>query len=236
MGHAGQSNALAIAQRLGLHPSIVEGAKAFLSGDSNSVNEMISGLVAQRQVQESKTTAAATLLRDTEALYQEIATKAQELRQRQQQLRQQLEEEVRTALRRAQQEIAKVIAQLQRANSPEQVQAAQTALHQIEKTYLPPPPPVGFIPQPGDRVRLPQWQQVGEVLSVSQQGDIVVQVGSVKFTVPPHAVESLKGEPVRTPSKPKSDPAQAPPTPFSHPSTRHSHREPYPRSAGQAHP
>ncbi|WP_460192980.1 endonuclease MutS2 [Thermosynechococcus sp. FA-CM-4201] len=212
-GIPGQSNALAIAQRLGLHPSIVEGAKAFLSGDSNSVNEMISGLVAQRQVQESKTTAAATLLRDTEALYQEIATKAQELRQRQQQLRQQLEEEVRTALSRAQQEIAKVIAQLQRANSPEQVQAAQTALHQIEKTYLPPPPPVGFIPQPGDRVRLPQWQQVGEVLSVSQQGDIVVQVGSVKFTVPPHAVESLKGEPVRTPSKPKPGPAQAPSPP-----------------------
>lgn len=200
-GIPGQSNALAIAQRLGLYPSIIEAAKAFLSSDSNSVNEMIMGLVSQRQAQEAKTAAAATLLRDTEALYQEIATRAQELRQRQQQLRQQLEAEVGTALRRAQQEIAKVIAQLQRANSPEQVQAAQTALHQIEKTYLPPPPPAGFIPQAGDRVRLPQWQQVGEVLSVSQQGDIVVQVGSVKFTVPPHAVESLQGEPVHLPSK-----------------------------------
>ncbi|MFN3678801.1 endonuclease MutS2 [Thermosynechococcus sp.] len=200
-GMPGQSNALAIAQRLGLYPSIIEAAKAFLSSDSNSVNEMIMGLVSQRQAQEAKTAAAATLLRDTEALYQEIATRAQELRQRQQQLRQQLEAEVGTALRRAQQEIAKVIAQLQRANSPEQVQAAQTALHQIEKTYLPPPPPAGFIPQAGDRVRLPQWQQVGEVLSVSQQGDIVVQVGSVKFTVPPHAVESLQGEPVHLPSK-----------------------------------
>nr|WP_255325245.1 Smr/MutS family protein [Thermosynechococcus sp. NK55a] len=61
-------------------------------------------------------------------------------------------------------------------------------------------------------MRLPQWQQVGEVLSVSQQGDIVVQVGSVKFTVPPHAVESLQGEPVHTPSKPKPSPAPSPPT------------------------
>ncbi|WP_298976785.1 endonuclease MutS2 [uncultured Thermosynechococcus sp.] len=201
-GIPGQSNALAIAQRLGLYPSIIEEAKACLSSESNSVNEMILGLVSQRQAQEAKTTAAAALLRDTEALYQEIAGQAQQLRQRQQQLRQQQEEQVRTALHEAQREIAKVIAQLQRANSPEQVQAAQAALHQIEKTYLPPPPPVGFIPQPGDRVRLPQWQQVGEVLSVSRQGDLVIQVGNVKFTVPPHAVESLQGEPVHLPSKP----------------------------------
>lgn len=220
-GIPGQSNALAIAQRLGLYPSIVEEAKACLHSERNSVNEMILGLVSQRQAQEAKTTAAAALLRDTEALYQEIASQAQQLRQRQQQLRQQQEEQVRTALNEAQRQIAKVIAQLQRANSPEQVQAAQAALHRIENTYLPPPPPVGFIPQPGDRVRLPQWQQVGEVLSVSRQGDIVVQVGNVKFTVPPHAVESLQGEPVHLPSKQnqqKPCPDPAPPQ-----STDHSH-------------
>ncbi|MFN4280766.1 endonuclease MutS2 [Thermosynechococcus sp.] len=210
-GIPGQSNALAIAQRLGLSPSIIEEAKAFLSSESNSINEMIMGLVSQRQAQEAKTAAAAALLRDTEALYQEIATKAQELRQQQQQLRQQQEEQVRTALHEAQRQIAQVIAQLQRANSPEQVQAAQTALHRIEKTYLPPPPSPGFIPRPGDRVRLPQWQQVGEVLSVGRQGEIVVQVGAVKFTVPPHAVESLQGEPVQTPPQPKAP--QAPPAP-----------------------
>jgi DNA mismatch repair protein MutS2 len=203
-GIPGQSNALAIAHRLGLHESVIEGAKKLLAGDTGSVNQMIAGLVDQRQEQAAKISAVTQLLQETEHLHQEVERKAKELRQREQQLRQHQEEQVRSSIVAAQKEIAKVIAQLQQAASPEQIKSAQTALDHIAQTYLPPPAPSGFIPQPGDRVRLPQWQQVGEVLSVSQQGDIVVQLGQLKLAVPPHAVESLSGEPVQPPVKAKS--------------------------------
>jgi len=209
-GIPGQSNALAIARRLGLHDSVIESAQNLLAGTAESVNEMIAGLVELRQEQQAKISAAASLLRETEQLHQEVERKAKELRQREQQLRQHQEEQVRTSIATAQKEVANVIAQLQQAASPEQVKRAQTALRDIAAAHLPPPPPTGFIPQPGDRVRLPQWQQVGEVLSVSQQGDIVVQLGQLKLAVPPHAVESLSGEPVQPTAKPKPVSVSAP--------------------------
>ncbi len=211
-GIPGQSNALAIAHRLGLPGSIIDGAKTLLEGADGSINQMIAELVEQRQEHAAKITAVTNLLRETEQLHQEVERKAKELRQREQQLRQHQEEQVRASITTAQREIANVIAQLQQAASPEQVKQAQTALAEIAKTHLPPPPAPGFIPQPGDRVRLPQWQQVGEVLSVSQQGDIVVQLGQLKLAVPPHAIESLKGEPVKLPAKPKAVSVSAPAT------------------------
>lgn len=210
-GIPGQSNALAIAHRLGLPSSIIEGAKQLLTGSTGFVNQIIAGLVEQRQQQEAKITAATRLLQDTEQLYRDIERKAKALQQREQQLRQYQEEQVRTSIAAAQKEIAKVIAELQQAASPAQVKRAQAAVEHIAKTYLPPPPATEFVPQPGDRVRLPQWQQVGEVLGMNQQGEIIVQVGQLKLAVPPHAVESLSGQPAQLPVKAK------PPKPLNEP-------------------
>ncbi len=201
-GIPGRSNALAIAQRLGLNPAIVEAARTQLGAGSDSdVNRVIAGLEQQRRQQEEKTKSAEQLIRETERLHQEILQRAELLRQREQDLQQQQEEAVRAAIAQAKGDIAKVIRQLQRG--PASAQAAQQAteaLNDLADRHLPsrqapPKPKPGFRPKVGDRVRIPRLGQVAEVLTnPDDSGEFTVRFGLMKMTVSLADVESLQGE------------------------------------------
>ncbi len=208
-GIPGRSNALAIAQRLGLNPAIVEAARTQLGAGSDSdVNRVIAGLEQQRRQQEEKTKSAEQLIRETERLHQEILQRAELLRQREQDLQQQQEEAVRAAIAQAKGDIAKVIRQLQRG--PASAQAAQQAteaLNDLADRHLPsrqapPKPKPGFRPKVGDRVRIPRLGQVAEVLTnPDDSGEFTVRFGLMKMTVSLADVESLQGEKVELPTK-----------------------------------
>lgn len=217
-GIPGQSNALAIARRLGLKPEIIEAATTGLDPEGDQVNQVIAGLVSQRQRQMAKADAAATLLKETEALHEELTRKAQDLQAREQRLRQQQETDVQASIAQAQADIAQVIRTLQQGpQTAAAAEEAQRALRQISDRAMPPPPDPGFQPQIGDRVRLPQWQQTGEIIDLNQSGDLIVRLGQLKLTVPPTAVESLKGEKV-TSLKTSRKPAQSTTLPPASPS------------------
>jgi len=201
-GIPGRSNALAIAQRLGLNPAIVEAARTQLGAGSDSdVNRVIAGLEQQRRQQEEKTKSADQLIRQTERLHQEILQRAETLRQRERELQQQQEEAVQAAIAQAKGDIAKVIRQLQRG--PASAQAAQQAteaLNDLADRHLPsrqapPKPKPGFRPKVGDRVRIPRLGQVAEVLTnPDDSGEFTVRFGLMKMTVSLADVESLQGE------------------------------------------
>ncbi|GAB4432384.1 MAG: endonuclease MutS2 [Cyanobacteria bacterium J069] len=201
-GIPGRSNALAIAQRLGLNPEIVEAARAQIgAGSESDVNRVIAGLEQQRRQQEEKTKSADQLIRETERLHREILQRAEMLRQRERELQQQQEEAVQAAIAQARGDIAKVIRQLQRG--PETAQAAQQAteaLNDLADRHLPsrqvsPKPKPGFRPKAGDRVRIPRLGQVAEVLTNPDDGgEFTVRFGLMKMTVSLADVESLQGE------------------------------------------
>jgi DNA mismatch repair protein MutS2 len=201
-GIPGRSNALAIAQRLGLNPEIVEAARTQIgAGSESDVNRVIAGLEQQRRQQEEKTKSADQLIRETERLHQEILQRAELLRQRERNLQQQQEEAVQAAIAQAKSDIAKVIRQLQR--SPASAQAAQQAtetLNDLAERHLPSrqalaKPKPGFRPKVGDRVRIPRLGQVAEVLTnPDDSGEFIVRFGLMKMTVSLADVESLQGE------------------------------------------
>lgn len=199
-GIPGRSNALTIAQRLGLKLEVVDEARTYLGGATEDVNQVIAGLEAQRRLQENKATQAQDLLQQTERLYRELSQKATELQERERYLRQQQEQEVQNVIAKAKAEIAQVIRQLQQGSATAQgAQQATNALNQIAEHYLPPPPPpkppVGFRPQVGDRIRIPRLNQTAEVLTVPQQdGEITVRFGLMKMTVRLDDIESLDGQ------------------------------------------
>ncbi|MBF2084133.1 endonuclease MutS2 [Thermoleptolyngbya sp. C42_A2020_037] len=208
-GIPGRSNALAIAQRLGLNPAIVEAARAQIgAGSESDVNRVIAGLEQQRRQQEEKTKSADQLIRETERLHQEILQRAEMLRQRERELQQQQEEAVQAAIAQAKAEIARVIRQLQRG--PETAQTAQQAteaLNDLADRHLPsrqapPKPKPGFRPKVGDRVRIPRLGQVAEVLTnPDDSGEFTVRFGLMKMTVSLADVESLQGEKAELPAK-----------------------------------
>ncbi len=205
-GIPGRSNALAIAQRLGLKEEIVQRAQSYVGGATEDVNQVIAGLEAQRRRQEVKSQEAAQILENAERLHQEVARKAAALRQREEELQLAQEQAVQEAIAQAKREIAQVIRQLQQG--PMTAQAAQQAteaINDIAQQQLPsrqkPRPKPGFQPQVGDRVRIPRLGQTAEVITGPDDNDeLTVRFGLMKMTVSLDDVESLDGEkPVKSP-------------------------------------
>ncbi len=199
-GIPGRSNALAIAERLGLDPGIIAQAAGYLGGSTDQVNQVIAGLEAQRQNQEARTQAAAQLLSQTEQLHEQISEQSRKLKAREQQLQQEQEQTVRAAIATAKAEIAQLIRQLQQG--PQTGQAAQQAsqaLDQITDQFLPsrqkPAPQPSFQPKLGDRIRIPSLGQTAEVITApNHEGELTVRFGIMKMNLNLADIESLTGE------------------------------------------
>jgi DNA mismatch repair protein MutS2 len=222
-GIPGRSNALTIAQRLGLKSDVVSLAQTLVGSSSEEVNQVISGLEAQRRDQETKAQEANQLLQQTERLHQEVSSKAKLLQERERKLKLSQEQAVQDAIAQAKAEIAQVIRKLQQGPQIAQnAQKATSALKEIEQRHIPKPPAKAkpaFQPKVGDRIRIPRLNQTAEVLTpADEDGDLTVRFGLMKMTVSLADIESLEGEKAQMPvkSKPASTPAPAassPPTP-----------------------
>ncbi|MEL6813718.1 MAG: endonuclease MutS2 [Cyanobacteria bacterium J06598_3] len=204
-GIPGRSNALSIAQRLGLRESVLEQAKKQMAGGSEDVNQVIEGLEAQRQRQEKRAAEAEKLVAKAERFYKDVEARAQSLRDREQKIRRQQEKDVETALLHARAEVAKVIRDLQKGGKTgKDAQKATETLNAIEEKRLPTgkhPAKVkstglGYRPKVGERVRLSSLGgQLADVLEqADDDGKVSVRFGIMKMSVDLSDIESLKGE------------------------------------------
>jgi DNA mismatch repair protein MutS2 len=189
-GIPGRSNALAIAGRLGLPQDIIDAAQVQVGIGSTEMNDVIAELEAQRREQTQKTEAAANLLIDTERLHKEILDRAEMMRSQAKELRERQEKEVNAAIAQAQKEVGRVIRKLQKGEQgDEQVAAMQRTEQRIEeltKRHLPtvPEEKVQVQLKIGDRVRIPKFNKIAQVLTVpNSSGEFSVRLGHMKLTV-----------------------------------------------------
>jgi DNA mismatch repair protein MutS2 len=204
-GIPGRSNALAIALRLGLDPTVIAAAQQQVGLTGGEVNEVIAGLEAQRREQETKAEAARQLLVQAEQFYAEVSQKAAELQAREQNLKIAQEQTIQAEVAAAKGEIAKVIRHLQRGSPT--AQDAQRATAELERLAAeranPLPPPVGYQPKIGERIRISRLSQTAEVLTVAdERGNLQVRLGLMSVSVSLTDVESLTGEKPKIPAKP----------------------------------
>jgi DNA mismatch repair protein MutS2 len=202
-GIPGRSNALTIAQRLGLPPEIVETAKTRMGGLSEDINQVIAGLELQRREQERKAKEAQQLLQQTEQFYNEVSEKASSLHSRERDLRQYQEQEIQKAIAEARAEIAKVIRELQREKpTAQQAQHATEILKRIQEREFAKHPikAIAYQPQIGEKIKIPSLGQTAEVLNFSESaGEVTVKFGLMKMTVAVTEIESLDGKKVEVP-------------------------------------
>jgi DNA mismatch repair protein MutS2 len=200
-GIPGRSNALTIAQRLGLSNNIIEAAKTKIGGFSEDINQVIAGLESERRQQESKAKAAQKLLQQTEAFYSEVSQKASSLQARERDLKLYQEQEVQKAIADAKAEIAQVIRQLQKGKpTAQKAQLATAALNQIAekeraKTEI---QEASYLPQVGERVKIPSLNQTAEVIKIAD-GEVTVKFGLMKMAIAVTEIESLDGKKVDLP-------------------------------------
>lgn len=199
-GIPGRSNALTIAQRLGLGSEIIEQAKTYVGGTSQEINDVIAGLEAQRRRQETKSQEAEQLLKQAERLYGEVSQKAALLQERERSLQVAQEQAVQAAISEAKREVAQVIRHLQKGPTAQAAQQATDSLNQLGQQHLPvrpvkPQPKAGFQPKMGDRIRIPRLGQTAEVLTApNDANELAVRFGLMKMTVSLADIESLDGE------------------------------------------
>ena len=215
-GIPGRSNALTIAQRLGLAPDIISDAQNLVGiGKTDDVNQVIAALENQRREQETKAEEAGKLLSQTEQFYAEVSQKAESLQAREQELKQSQEKAVQKAIAEAKAEIAQVIHRLQQGNQTAQkAQQATEALNKIANKQIiakPQTPKPSYHPQVGEKVRIPRLGQTGEVLTIDEDSQLTVRFGLMKMTVAVTEIESLDGKKVETTTKAKTTSAKKSP-------------------------
>jgi len=208
-GIPGRSNALTIAQRLGLDPDIVSDAQNLVGiGKTDDVNQVIAALETQRREQENKAEEAGKLLSQTERFYEEVSQRAESLQARERELKISQEKAVQKAIAEAKAEIAQVIHRLQQGNQTAQkAQKATEALNKIaskQTAAKPKTPKPGYQPQVGEKVRIPRLGQTGEVLAIEEDSQLTVRFGLMKMTVAVTEIESLDGKKVEPPAKVKA--------------------------------
>ncbi|MEO1179863.1 MAG: endonuclease MutS2 [Cyanobacteria bacterium J06636_28] len=216
-GIPGRSNALTIARRLGLNPTVLDTAQTYVGvSKQDDVNEVIAGLEAQRKRQEDQAEQAAGIVAQAEALKADIERKAAAIKDWE--LNQKLEQEkaVQAAVAEAKAEIATVIRRLQKGNPT--AQAAQKATDLVESIAQQQAVPTGhhpakqaitdYKPKLGEKVRLiGLGGQTAEVVEEpDSDGKVAVRFGLMKTVVDLKDIESLTGQKAAT-AKPAAEKA-----------------------------
>jgi DNA mismatch repair protein MutS2 len=194
IGVPGRSNALAIAERLGLPADIVNRARGYLSPDEVQVDELLGQIQAEREAAENARRMAVTER-------EEAARTRREAEERLAQAERARAEAREDALAELEGELADVRGELRRlAKDREQVAVTREWLRQAESRALalgqdvrqtraarPAPKPAGPANgqiRPGDRVQVASLGQQGDVIALVDGEAAEVQVGTFRLRRP----------------------------------------------------
>jgi DNA mismatch repair protein MutS2 len=195
IGVPGSSNAIKIAQRLGMPDSITSEAKAYMGDRLVAVEDLIVSmqesqreLEAEREIVQGKVRAAETIYKKHEALISQFEVERDELKRT-------AEKEASEILKNARKLIERTIADVHKESaSKKSVRSAVTHIenaqkelkerHQPKEQALTEPPPLPKI-QVGDKVRLKGLNQFGEVVSIikSSKAPLKVRVRNMQMQV-----------------------------------------------------
>jgi DNA mismatch repair protein MutS2 len=198
IGLPGRSNALAIAERLGLKRDLVERARATISRDNVQVEDLLAAIHRERATAEAESARAIELREDAEIVRERLSRELYELEQsRERQLadyQRQLDDElreVRAELRRLRDEFRSVSVSRQWMEQAEQRLSSLT--DRMPKPPAPPktpslpPRPAEQAPRPiqiGDHVFVSSVKLSGDVLDIdAEAGEAEVQLGGFRLRV-----------------------------------------------------
>jgi DNA mismatch repair protein MutS2 len=203
IGLPGRSNALAIAQRLGLPAPLVERARSTVTREDAQVEDLLAGIHREREEALAERAAAERVREDAEKYRSRLARELEEFEQarqtREEEARQQLDDElreVRNQLRRLRDDFSNVSLSRQWMQEAEQrleqtkTQVQETAAKTKGRPATPTPAPAPAAPQPqaprplqvGDTVFVRSVGLSGEIVSIDEEDQTAdVQVGGFRM-------------------------------------------------------
>ena len=195
-GIPGSSNALAIAEKLGLQPAVLSGARGYLSRGHAEVEKVISSLVGQQQQLNRESRAASREREEAAALRDELEKEREKLQARREEILGEARSEARTLLRRAKSASDHLIRELRqlkgqggggdavarageaRRNLQDLRREVESVSHLREAPVLPAAELAA-----GKTVFVQSLQQKGEIISLEGE-QALVQVGAMRVQLP----------------------------------------------------
>ena len=203
IGAPGASSATTVAARMGVSQEVLDRAAALLDREDRRLDRMLAELAASRAMLEAEQTAAAALRLEGEQAREEYRAKLARLQERRDKLFGEMRRELDDSFRGAHEEVARIIAELQRQPSSKKAAQARVRLEtlqeetercQIEGGLAPTEEPAASpaaTSQPidwprarvGDLVMAPGGTP-GTLLSLpDRKGEVFVQVAGAKLRV-----------------------------------------------------
>lgn len=204
IGLPGRSNALAIAERLGLPKEIIERARAFISADALQIDDLLGKIKKAAQAAEQARRDAEIALENAQSLERDLRTRLGQIEEARrlviEEARQQAREEVeqvREALRRLQREAAAQATDAKPWKVLQRLDSLEEQIAPVEPiTETPPSPDIPL--QVGDRVYIPSLEQEGSLQEIDGE-EALVNVGGFRVRTP-LARLIFRGRPAPVPS------------------------------------
>jgi DNA mismatch repair protein MutS2 len=202
IGLPGRSNALAIAQRLGLRPEIIEGSQRFITDEEQRVETMLAEIQRDREQAGMLFADAASAQRDAVALRDRLEREVQDVIREREHILRAARAEAETSIADLRRELDRAEAELRLSGGTPQVaigalrarldtaveqQATLLAIPMVQERQVPAAAQATTTDreiQVGDRVALARTGQEGTVVSVPRNGnEVEVQIGPFKARV-----------------------------------------------------
>lgn len=214
IGLPGQSNAISIAERLGMPQQVLDDARSGIDPDRLAVETMISDLHKHREEAEAASEVQRVAAREAEKARARVTKELQSLEANRNKLIEQTRKEMETELQQARARLREALADLkkaermtvfERAEVIERVEAevaeADARLQRVQKRER--RPRRGPLPliEPGDRVYLSDVPTPGEAItSPDESGELEVAMGALRARINVKQianVEKVSGQPSR---------------------------------------
>lgn len=200
IGIPGRSNAFEIAKRLGLDDMIIDSARQLMSGESQSVDQMIQDLETRRNEAEQQADKARKDLKQAQALHRELKTAFEDYQNEKDRLKKKAEKEANAIVDKAREESERIIKELrqrqldggQQGNLKEHelidAQSRLSGLRKEEETLK-----KNKVLQKqkqkktlkvGDSVSVQSFGQKGTIIEKADGKHWVVQMGMLKMKLP----------------------------------------------------
>ena len=229
IGIPGRSNALAIAQRLGLPEAIIQDARAEINPEDLKADDLLNEIYRQRDQSRQARQAAEKAQRDAETLRLELALRLEQIEDERVKVLDEARQQADGELSAVRGEVQAVRRQLTRTKQPvEPVQEAQEKIEELQEKLEKPVkrrrPKLGAAMekleeqrrralQVGDKIRLRSLGAQGVIIAINDE-DVEVQIGMLRMraaiddierpttiTVPPPLMRVRAGE--KIPERPQ---------------------------------
>ena len=198
VGLPGRSNAMVIAERLGLEPAIVEAARSHLAPEQVAIERVLEDLTRDRQAAERDRAEAADARHAAEAAEARWTTEAERLRAERKRLLAEARQASETIVEQTKRRLDAVLAEVRVARTESAVRAAREHLRDVLEALpaadpAPPPPgdPVDAV-EVGRTVYVAPLRRPGIIRAgPDARGEIEVEVGTLRARVPRDALREL---------------------------------------------